>query len=127
MNPIISVDGKITQATILIVDDNPNNVQLLNAVMSMRGFDVMVAKNGLQALEIVKSELPDLILLDIMMPVMDGFEACRKLKECPETKNIPIIFLTAKSHIDDIMKGFELGGGGLHHQAFQLQRTGGQG
>ena len=110
MNPIISVDGKITKATILIVDDNPNNVQLLNAVMSMRGFDVMVAKNGLQALEIVKNELPDLILLDIMMPVMDGFEACRKLKECPETKNIPIIFLTAKSHIDDIMKGFELGG-----------------
>ncbi len=110
MNPIISVDGKVTQATILIVDDNPNNVQLLNAVMSMRGFDVMVAKNGLQALEIVKNELPDLILLDIMMPVMDGFEACRKLKECPETKNIPIIFLTAKSHIDDIMKGFELGG-----------------
>jgi len=110
LNPIISVDGKITKATILIVDDNPNNVQLLNAVMSMRGFDVMVAKNGLQALEIVKNELPDLILLDIMMPVMDGFEACRKLKECPETKNIPIIFLTAKSHIDDIMKGFELGG-----------------
>lgn len=110
MNPIISVDGKVTKATILIVDDNPNNVQLLNAVMSMRGFDVMVAKNGLQALEIVKNELPDLILLDIMMPVMDGFEACRKLKECPETKNIPIIFLTAKSHIDDIMKGFELGG-----------------
>lgn len=110
MNPIISLDGKITKATILIVDDNPNNVQLLNAVLSMRGFDVMVAKNGLQALEIVKNELPDLILLDIMMPVMDGFEACRKLKECPETKNIPIIFLTAKSHIDDIMKGFELGG-----------------
>ncbi len=109
MNPIISVDEKIIKATILIVDDNPNNVQLLNAVMSMRGFDVMVAKNGLQALEVVKSKLPDLILLDIMMPVMDGFEVCRKLKESQDTKNIPIIFLTAKSHIDDIMKGFELG------------------
>jgi CheY-like chemotaxis protein len=109
LNPIISVDGKITRATILIVDDNPNNVQLLNAVMTMRGFDVLVAKNGLQAIETVKSALPDLILLDIMMPEMDGFEACQKLKECPSTKNIPIIFLTAKSHIDDIMKGFELG------------------
>jgi CheY-like chemotaxis protein/two-component sensor histidine kinase len=103
------VDGKAKKATILIVDDNPNNVQLLKAVMTMRGFDVLVAKNGLQALETVNNELPDLILLDIMMPEMDGFEACQKLKESPETKNIPIIFLTAKSHIDDIMKGFELG------------------
>lgn len=109
MNPIISVDGKISKATILIVDDNPNNVQLLKAVMNMRGFDVLVAKNGIHALETVKTDLPDLILLDIMMPEMDGFEACQKLKECPSTKNIPIIFLTAKSHIDDIMKGFELG------------------
>lgn len=109
MNPIISVDGKISKATILIVDDNPNNVQLLKAVMTMRGFDVLVAKNGLHALETVKAELPDIILLDIMMPEMDGFEACQKLKESPATKNIPIIFLTAKSHIDDIMKGFELG------------------
>lgn len=109
MNPIISVDGKISKATILIVDDNPNNVQLLKAVMTMRGFDVLVAKNGLHALETVKAELPDLILLDIMMPEMDGFEACQKLKESPATQNIPIIFLTAKSHIDDIMKGFELG------------------
>lgn len=109
MNPIISVDGKISKATILIVDDNPNNVQLLKAVMTMRGFDVLVAKNGLHALETVKEELPDIILLDIMMPEMDGFEACQKLKESPTTKNIPIIFLTAKSHIDDIMKGFELG------------------
>lgn len=109
MNPIISVDGKISKATILIVDDNPNNVQLLKAVMTMRGFDVLVAKNGLHALETVKAELPDIILLDIMMPEMDGFEACQKLKESPTTKNIPIIFLTAKSHIDDIMKGFELG------------------
>jgi CheY-like chemotaxis protein/two-component sensor histidine kinase len=109
LNPIISVEGKISKATILIVDDNPNNVQLLKAVMTMRGFDVLVAKNGLHALETVKTDLPDLILLDIMMPEMDGFEACQKLKESPTTTNIPIIFLTAKSHIDDIMKGFELG------------------
>jgi len=109
LNPIISVEGKISKATILIVDDNPNNVQLLKAVMTMRGFDVLVAKNGLHALETVKTALPDLILLDIMMPEMDGFEACQKLKESPATTNIPIIFLTAKSHIDDIMKGFELG------------------
>ncbi len=109
LNPIISVDGKISKATILIVDDNPNNVQLLKAVMTMRGFDVLVAKNGLHALETVQNDLPDLILLDIMMPEMDGFEACRKLKENHETSHIPIIFLTAKSHIDDIMKGFELG------------------
>ncbi|MFA6008573.1 MAG: hybrid sensor histidine kinase/response regulator [Desulfobacteraceae bacterium] len=109
MNPLISAEGKISKATILIVDDNPNNVQLLKAVMTMRGFNVLVAKNGLHALETVKTDIPDLILLDIMMPEMDGFEACQKLKESPATANIPIIFLTAKSHIDDIMKGFELG------------------
>jgi CheY-like chemotaxis protein/anti-sigma regulatory factor (Ser/Thr protein kinase) len=109
LNPLISAEGKISKATILIVDDNPNNVQLLKAVMTMRGFNVLVAKNGLHALETVKTDIPDLILLDIMMPEMDGFEACQKLKESPATANIPIIFLTAKSHIDDIMKGFELG------------------
>ena len=109
LNPIISIDGKITKATILIVDDNPNNVQLLKAVLTMRGFHILVAKNGFQALEKIKEELPDLILLDIMMPGMDGFETCKKIKEQPHSTTIPIIFLTAKSHIDDIIKGFELG------------------
>ena len=97
------------KTTILIVDDNHNNVQLLKAILSLKGYQLLIAKNGIQALETVKAFLPDLILLDIMMPEMDGFEACKKLKESPPTENIPIIFLTAKSHIDDIMKGFELG------------------
>lgn len=98
-----------SQASLLIVDDNPNNIQLLKAILSLSGYRLIVAKDGVQALESVKSFLPDLIILDIMMPEMDGFEACQRLKENPETQNIPIIFLTAKSHIDDIMKGFELG------------------
>ncbi|MBU1172901.1 MAG: hybrid sensor histidine kinase/response regulator [Proteobacteria bacterium] len=103
------MDVRTKQATLLIVDDNPHNIQLLKAILSLRGYQLIIAKNGVQALESVKAVLPDLIILDIMMPEMDGFEACQRLKENPATRTIPIIFLTAKSHIDDIMKGFELG------------------
>lgn len=103
------MDVQTQQATLLIVDDNPNNIQLLKAILSLRGYQLLVAKNGIQALEYVKTVLPDLIIMDIMMPEMDGFEACQHLKGNPATQNIPIIFLTAKTHIDDIMKGFELG------------------
>lgn len=103
------MDVQTQQATLLIVDDNPNNIQLLKAILSLRGYQLLIAKNGVQALEYVKTVLPDLIIMDIMMPEMDGFEACQHLKGNPATQNIPIIFLTAKTHIDDIMKGFELG------------------
>ncbi|GAB6094399.1 response regulator [Desulfatiferula olefinivorans] len=95
--------------TLLIVDDNPNNVQLVKAILSLRGYRLRIAKTGMEALESVNLTLPDLIILDIMMPGMDGFEVCRHLKDSPATRDIPIVFLTAKSHIDDIMKGFELG------------------
>jgi two-component system sensor histidine kinase/response regulator len=95
--------------TLLIVDDNPNNIQLVKAILSLRGYRLLIAKTGMEALEAVTVTLPDLIILDIMMPGMDGFEVCRHLKSHPNTRDIPIVFLTAKSHIDDIMKGFELG------------------
>ncbi len=95
--------------TILIVDDERLNINVLKDLLDSN-YDTMVARNGQQALNRISSgNLPDLILLDIMMPEMDGYEVCRHLKESEETKEIPIIFVTAMSAIGDEMKGFELG------------------
>jgi putative two-component system response regulator len=80
--------------TILIVDDNATNAELLYEILK-ESYDVLVALDGPFALETAKEELPDLILLDVMMPKMDGYEVCRKLKEDPETAQIPVIFITA--------------------------------
>jgi len=94
---------------ILVVDDTPANIQLLAATLKGKGYQISVATNGKQALEVVERVRPDLILLDVMMPEMDGFETCRRLKESDATKEIPVIFLTALAETADIVKGFELG------------------
>ena len=94
---------------ILVVDDTPVNLQALSTILKEQGFQVSVATNGRQALELVARLRPDLILLDVMMPVMDGFETCHRLKAAPATKDIPVIFLTARTESTDIVKGFELG------------------
>lgn len=96
--------------TILIVDDNKKNLQVLGSVLHENQYRVAMAKDGPSALRLVKKKNPDLIILDIMMPDMDGFEVCERLKEDPETKGIPIIFLTAKTELEDIVQGFTLGG-----------------
>ena len=95
--------------TILVVDDTTINIKILVELLDDK-YDVIVATDGKTALEIAFEELPDLILLDIMMPIMDGFEVCKLLKENPKTKNIPIIFLTAKTDEDSIEKAYEVGG-----------------
>jgi two-component system sensor histidine kinase/response regulator len=97
------------QFLILIVDDVEENVQLLGNILQEHNYDVSFASNGKYALEVLESESPDLIMLDIMMPDMDGFEICRKIKENPKNKDIPIFFLTAKTQQEDIIKGFEMG------------------
>lgn len=94
---------------ILIVDDIGENLQVLGNILSKEGFDTSFALNGKQALSIMEDTLPDLILLDISMPIMDGFEVCRILKREDRTRNIPIIFLTAKTEIDNMVHGFSLG------------------
>lgn len=94
--------------TILVVDDTPENIDVLAGVLT-KTYKVLAAKNGEKALEILAITPPDLILLDIMMPVMDGYETCQRIKSNPYTCDIPIIFLTAKSQTEDIVKGFELG------------------
>ncbi|WP_345977292.1 diguanylate cyclase [Sulfurimonas sp. HSL3-7] len=97
-----------SKSKILIVDDNPANIDILLELLST--FDVRAVLDGTSALEAVQQELPDLVLLDITMPGMDGFEVCRRLKEDPKTKDIPVIFLSASSDSNSIIKGFDLGG-----------------
>jgi adenylate cyclase len=99
----------IPAGRILVVDDTPANIQTLSAILKEKGYQISVATNGRQALEVVQKVRPDLILLDVMMPEMDGFEACQKLKTSTEFHDIPIIFLTAKTETEDIVRGFELG------------------
>jgi two-component system sensor histidine kinase ChiS len=95
--------------TILLVDDNPKNLGILGTVLAESERSLYFATNGALALDIAKNKHPDLILLDIMMPDMDGFEVCRRLKQDPLLAEIPIIFLTAKTEKDDVITGLELG------------------
>lgn len=95
---------------ILIVDDNKENLKVISNFLKDKGYQIALALDGSSALEIAKSNKIDLILLDVMMPEMDGFEVCIKLKQKKETIDIPVIFLTAKTETEDIVKGFELGG-----------------
>ncbi len=95
---------------ILIVDDIPKNIQILGNILSKEDYQVAYAQTGEQALSITKHQSFDLILLDIMLPGMDGFEVCKILKENPETSDIPVIFLTAKADMNSIVKGFTIGG-----------------
>ena len=97
-------------AEVLIVDDITKNIEVVSEILYQRGIDVSFALSGEQALSFFKYRRPDLVLLDVAMPGMDGFEVCRRLKADAETKDIPIIFLTAKKESDDIVRGFELGG-----------------
>ncbi|MDY6803179.1 MAG: response regulator [Cyanobacteriota bacterium] len=99
----------VQKGIILIVDDNPSNLGYLFKFLSDSGFKVLVATDGETALEQVEYAQHDLILLDIMMPGMDGFETCRRLKENPATKEIPVIFMSALSETVDKVKGFKLG------------------
>jgi len=92
-----------------VVDDTPANLQALAATLKAKGYQISVATNGRQALEVVERVRPDLILLDVVMPEMDGFETCQRLKASPATSAIPVIFLTARTETADIVKGFELG------------------
>ncbi len=94
---------------ILIVDDTAENINVLIRVFERTDYQISFAPNGKKALELISMEMPDLILLDIMMPEMDGFEVCKTIKANPETREIPIIFITAKDDTEDIIKGFSMG------------------
>ncbi len=97
------------KSRILVVDDISKNLQVVGTILRNEGYHVMPATSGLQALERVSAQPPDLILLDLMMPEMDGLEVCSRLKAEPLTRQIPVIFLTASNEMDHLMKGFEAG------------------
>lgn len=95
---------------ILIVDDNPANIDVMIAFLEKGRYNLSIATNGEMALKVASHNLPDLILLDIMMPGIDGYEACRRLKKLPDTADIPVIFVTAKKEINDIVECYRCGG-----------------
>jgi two-component system, sensor histidine kinase and response regulator len=102
--------NKYKNATVLVVDDNNENLKVVGGFLKTFDYKIAFATNGKEAMDILADTNIDLILLDIMMPGMDGFEVCKLIKQNKLLKNIPIIFLTAKTETDDIVKGFEVGG-----------------
>ena len=99
------------KALVLIVDDVEINREILGEIVADMGYNTVLAESGVAALERVKEHLPNLVLTDISMPEMDGYELCRRLKADVRTRDIPIIFISAFDKTTDIVKGFELGGG----------------
>ena len=97
------------EATLLIVDDKPQNLRLISDFLAEQGFDLMLTRSGAQALEKIELALPDLVLLDVTMPKMDGFEVCRRLKQDARTAAVPVIFMTALDDTAHKVEGFRLG------------------
>lgn len=112
----------LIKGNILVVDDTPENLQLLSATLSATGYKVRCVLSGAMALRGVRSS-PDLILLDIMMPDMDGYQVCQQLKASEETREIPIIFLSAKDEVLDKVKAFEVGGADYITKPFQVEEV----
>ena len=107
MNP---TQTHVSQAKILIVDDNPANLNLMRQTLEPEGYETLVATDGTVALDVARDAIPDLILLDVIMEGIDGFETCRRLKANASTQDIPVIFITAKTEPKEIVKGFDVGG-----------------
>jgi two-component system alkaline phosphatase synthesis response regulator PhoP len=108
---------------VLVVDDEPNIRNILDFTLGAEGYLVIAAGDGEQGFEVALAELPDLILLDVMMPRSDGFEVCRRLKEDPRTAHIPVVMLTAKSGRDDRLQGEAARADGYITKPFSPQRV----
>ncbi|HIK12245.1 MAG TPA: response regulator [Oscillatoriaceae cyanobacterium M33_DOE_052] len=111
--------GKIYQGNILVVDDTPDNVRLLAAILTDRGYEVRKALNGARALAAVEAALPDLILLDITMPEMNGYQVCQQLKADAKTRDVPVIFISALNEVMDKQQAFDVGGADYIVKPFQ--------
>jgi signal transduction histidine kinase/DNA-binding response OmpR family regulator len=107
--PDSTLETEEQKQTLLIVDDRLDNVQLLAGLLTSEGFETLIARDGQSALEKAAYAKPDLILLDVLMPALDGFETCRRLKASDATRDIPVIFLTALSELEPKLTGFEVG------------------
>ena len=108
---------------LLIVDDQPDNLQVLSAILESAGYKVRKAINGEFALKVIRLQPPDLILLDVLMPGMGGYEVCQQLKQDPTICEIPVIFLSALSRGEDKVKGFEVGGADYITKPFQAEEV----
>jgi len=100
----------LKNVSILLVDDQPANLDVLCELLESAGYRISVATGGATALEIAVRAVPDLILLDVLMPGLDGYEVCRQLKQEAATQDIPVIFITARDLKEDILAGFRAGG-----------------
>jgi len=111
INPVVNPEltQSLPQSTVLIVDDNPQNVELLQAFLESLPLKIVTAADGVEALEKVAQHNPDLILLDIMMPRMSGFQVCKRLKSDPKTRDIQILMVTALNELGDIEQATECG------------------
>lgn len=107
---MIENQSEISKGNILIIDDNPENLRLLSIMLIRRGYEVRQALNGMIALRAIEIQRPDIVLLDIMMPQIDGYEVCKQIKNNPETADIPVIFLSALDEVQNKIKGFASGG-----------------
>lgn len=94
---------------VLIVDDEPSILLSLEFLMKKEGYRVFIARDGAEAFDIIRQEVPDLLLLDVMMPLVDGYDVCRFVKQSPDYQHCKVIFLSAKSKDKDIQKGLDLG------------------
>ncbi|PLX95075.1 MAG: two-component system response regulator [Desulfuromonas sp.] len=99
----------MAKRTILVVEDEESLLKLESILLTSKGYEVIGVPNGLAALEVLEKEKVDLVLLDIMLPEIDGFEVCRRIKQNPETRRLPVIMLTAKKSHEDMSKGDEVG------------------
>ncbi len=98
-----------TQRTIMVVDDNPDIITIVKTILEGKGYNVLSASSGQELLSLLNNQIPDLIILDIMMPEMDGLEVLGRLKGVTETASIPVILLTAKVQYEDVLGGYKLG------------------
>jgi len=108
-------------ARVLIVEDDPTTVQLIEFLLRKNNFEVLIAQDGVEALKISREKKPDLILMDVMMPKMDGIEAIEKLQESEETQEIPIVILSALGQEMDVMRGLQAGASGYIVKPFSPQ------
>lgn len=101
--------GEQIPSEVLIVDDNAQNAELLQVFLEDQGYNIRIARDGVDAMEQVAAKMPDIVLLDIMMPKMSGFEVCRRLKEDRATRDIPVVLVTALNELGDVERGIDCG------------------
>jgi diguanylate cyclase (GGDEF)-like protein/PAS domain S-box-containing protein len=118
-----SITPSIHGAKVLVVDDTPANITILKLILEEQGYQVLAATSGERALAIVAQTRPDLIVLDVMMPGMDGLETCRQLKGRTESKDIPVIFVTALTDMKDLLVGFQVGAVDYIHKPFRHEEV----